>query len=74
MAIASKIWDDDSFENNHFAQVFKHLSIGEINLLERTFLELINYKVFVKFSEYMKYYFAIKNMVIRTIIQDLAII
>jgi hypothetical protein len=34
MAIASKIWDDDSFENNHFAQVFKHLSIGEINLLE----------------------------------------
>ena len=65
MAIASKIWDDDSFENNHFAQVFKHLSIGEINLLERTFLELIDYKVFVKCSEYFKYFFIIKSIALK---------
>ena len=65
MAIASKIWDDDSFENNHFAQVFKHLSIGEINLLERTFLELINYKVYVKCSEYFKYFFIIKSIALK---------
>ena len=57
MAIASKILEYDSLENNHFAQVFKHLSIGEINLLERNFLELINYKVYVKYSEYFKYFF-----------------
>ena len=65
MAIASKIWDDDSFENNHFAQVFKHLSIGEINLLERTFLEMINYKVYVKCSEYFKYFFIIKSIALK---------
>ena len=65
MAIASKIWDDDSFENNHFAQVFKHLSIGEINLLERTFLDMINYKVFVKCSEYFKYFFIIKSIALK---------
>ena len=65
MAIASKIWDDDSFENNHFAQVFKHLSIGEINLLERTFLELINYKVYVKCSEYFKYFSIIKSIALK---------
>ena len=65
LIIASKIWDDDSLENIHYSQVFTHLKIGEINLLERTFLELINYKVFVKFSEYIKYYFAIKNLALK---------
>ena len=65
MAIASKIWDDDSFENNHFAQVFKHLSIGEINLLERTFLDMINYKVYVRCSEYFKYFFIIKSIALK---------
>jgi hypothetical protein len=65
LIIASKIWDDDSFENNHFAQVFTHLKIGEINLLERTFLELINYKVYVKCSEYFKYFFIIKSIALK---------
>ena len=65
MIMASKIWDDDSFENNHYAQVFSHLSIGEINLLERTFLELINYKVYVKCSEYFKYFFIIKAIALK---------
>lgn len=65
LIVASKIWDDDSFENNHFAQVFTHLKIGEINLLERTFLELINYKVYVKCSEYFKYFFIIKSIALK---------
>ena len=65
MVVASKIWDDDSFENNHFGQVFTHLSIGEINLLERTFLELIDYKVYVKCSEYLKYFFIIKSIALK---------
>eukprot|EP00340_Litonotus_pictus_P004476 CAMPEP_0170521814 /NCGR_PEP_ID=MMETSP0209-20121228/7197_1 /TAXON_ID=665100 ORGANISM="Litonotus pictus, Strain P1" /NCGR_SAMPLE_ID=MMETSP0209 /ASSEMBLY_ACC=CAM_ASM_000301 /LENGTH=1444 /DNA_ID=CAMNT_0010808907 /DNA_START=518 /DNA_END=4852 /DNA_ORIENTATION=- len=65
MILASKIWDDDSFENNHFAQVFTHLSVGEINLLERTFLELINYKVYVKCSEYFKYFFIVKSIALK---------
>ena len=65
LIIASKLWDDDSLENIHYSQVFTHLKIGEINLLERTFLELINYKIFVKFSEYIKYYLAIKNMALK---------
>jgi hypothetical protein len=65
MIIASKIWDDDSFENNHFSQVFTHLSVGEINMMERTFLELINYKVYVKCSEYFKYFFIIKSIALK---------
>lgn len=65
MIIASKFWDDDSFENNHFSQVFNHLTIGEINLMERTFLELINYKTYIKFSEYFKYFFIIKLIALK---------
>ena len=65
LIMASKLWDDDSLENIHFSQIFTHLKIGEINLLERNFLELINYNVFVKFSEFMKYYFALKEMCLK---------
>lgn len=45
--------------------MFTHLKVGEINLLERTFLELINYKVFVKCSEYFKYFFIIKSIALK---------
>ena len=62
MIIASKVWDDNSFENNHFAQVFSNLGVSEINTLERIFLELINYKIFVKQSEYFKYLLMIKKI------------
>ena len=62
LIIASKVWDDDSLENLHFSQIFTHLKIGEINLLERNFMELINYKIYVKYSEYIKYYLALKDM------------
>ena len=62
MIIASKVWDDNSFENNHFAQVFSNLGVSEINTLERIFLELINYKIFVKQSEYFKYLLMIKTI------------
>ena len=65
LIMASKIWDDDSLENLHFSQIFTHLKIGEINLLERNFMEMINYNLFIKFSEFMKYYFALKDMCLR---------
>jgi hypothetical protein len=45
--------------------VFTHLKIGEINLLERSFLELINYKVYIKCSEYFKYFFIIKSIALK---------
>ena len=60
MIIASKIWDDNSFENTHFSQVFANIEVGEINTMERIFLDLINYKVFVKQSEYFQYLLMIK--------------
>ena len=57
MIIASKLWDDDSLENEHFPKVMKDVTVKEINSFERVFLDLIGYDLTVKGSEYAKYYF-----------------
>jgi hypothetical protein len=55
--VASKIWDDDSLENEHFPKVMKDVNIKEINEFERTMLDLIGYDLVIKGAEYAKYYF-----------------
>ena len=65
MIISNKVWDDNSFENDHFSQVFANLAVNEINTLERIFLELINYKVYVKQSDYFKYLMMIKVIALK---------
>lgn len=62
MILASKIWDDDSFENQHFAQVFPEFSLREINALERTLLELLDYALMVKGSEYARFFFLLRSL------------
>ena len=61
LVIGSKIWDDDSFENVHFTKVMTELSLREVNELERVFLELLDYKLFINGSEYAKYYFILRT-------------
>ena len=65
MIISSKLWDDNSFENGHFSQVFANLGVSEINTLERIFLELINYNVYLKQSEYFKYLLMVKSIALQ---------
>ena len=65
MIISSKLWDDNSFENGHFSQVFANLGVSEINTLERIFLELINYNVYIKQSEYFKYLLMVKSIALQ---------
>merc|ERR1712216_426268 len=36
--MASKIWDDESMENRHFAELFPLFSLDDINTLERHFV------------------------------------
>lgn len=57
-----QIWDDDSFENQHFAQVFPEFSLKEINALERTLLELLDYDLMIKGSEYAKFFFLLRTL------------
>lgn len=60
LILASKIWDDDSLENVHFPQVMSDISLKEIAGLEKIFLQLIDFDLGIKGSEYAKYYFILK--------------
>lgn len=60
MIIASKIWDDESFENHNFAKVFPLYDVDEINEMERTYLERIDYDISVPSGDYAKYYFVLR--------------
>jgi hypothetical protein len=62
LVLASKVWDDDSYENIHFARAFTIFSLKEINDMEATFLNLIDFKVNVTSAEYAKYYFVLRAM------------
>lgn len=61
LILASKIWDDDSLENVHFPQVLPDITLKEITSLEKVFLQLIEFDMNIKGSEYAKYYFVLKT-------------
>jgi hypothetical protein len=60
--IGSKIWDDDSLENVHFPKVMPDVSLKDISMLEKNFLNLIDYDVIIKGKEYAKYYFIMTTL------------
>lgn len=61
LIIASKIWDDESFENHNFAKVFTLYDTEEINEMERMMLERIDYDLEISTFEYTKYYFVLRH-------------
>ena len=61
LCIASKIWDDDSLENEHFAKVLPNITLKEISVLEKTFLNLIEYEVMVTSKQFAKYAFIMSS-------------
>jgi len=58
---ASKIWDDESFENNSFAMAFSNYNIQEINSMESAFLTLLDFELIVSGSDYAKIYFTLRT-------------
>lgn len=70
MVMASKVWDDFSMWNYDFANVTAHTSgftmftISRINELELALLKSLKHNVKVSASEYAKYYFLIRNMLL----------
>lgn len=42
--LASKMWDDESFENQHFSKTLE-VEAEELNMLERMFLTEVDYKM-----------------------------
>ena len=63
LCIASKIWDDDSLENQHFPRVMSDVTANMINKLEQIFLDtFLQYDMVIKGSEYAKYYFIMRSL------------
>ena len=63
LCVASKIWDDDSLENEHFAKVLNGVTLKEISILEKVFLGLIDYEVMVTNKQFAKYSFILSSFI-----------
>mmetsp|Transcript_32249 Transcript_32249/g.47444 ORF Transcript_32249/g.47444 Transcript_32249/m.47444 type:complete len:656 (+) Transcript_32249:166-2133(+) len=71
MILASKVWDDLSMWNADFSQCVScpprvSFSVKRINELELAMLDCFKYSVKVAASEYAKYYFLLRSMLIRS--------
>jgi Cyclin, N-terminal domain len=69
MVLASKVWDDLSMWNKDFSQTCPNgvkFSLKRINELEVAILSALSYKVKVPASEYAKYYFLLRSMLIKS--------
>lgn len=51
--LASKVWDDESFENQHFSKTLE-IPVNEINTLERLFLIGLDYMMNLKLNDYQQ--------------------
>lgn len=69
MILSSKVWDDLSMWNGDFSQTCPAgviFSVKRINELELAILKALKYKVKVPASEYAKYYFLLRSMLIKS--------
>lgn len=69
MVLSSKVWDDHSMWNADFSQICAqgvHFSLKRINELELAVLDALKFVVRVPASEYAKYYFLIRSMMIKS--------
>jgi len=71
MVLSSKVWDDLSMFNLDFSNVsmasgLSSFSLQRTNMLEVAVLQCLNFCVKVPASEYAKYYFLIRTMLIRS--------
>jgi len=66
MVMASKVWDDLSMWNADFSQVCSSFTLARINELELAMLDALKYDVKVLASEYAKYYFLLRSMLMKS--------
>jgi hypothetical protein len=63
--MASKVWDDLSMWNVDFSQVYPSYDLARVNSLELSMLEALKYVIRVSASEYAKYYFLLRSMMVK---------
>ena len=59
--LASKMWDDECYENRDFAILFR-LDVDDVNALEQRFTKAINFRLALSSAEYARYYFALRSI------------
>lgn len=57
-----QVWDDQAVWNVDFCTIFPRIHVEEMNDLERTFVEMLEFNVNVDSAVYTKYYFALRAL------------
>ena len=65
LVMSSKVWDDLSMWNCDFSSVCPSFNLQRVNDLEIEMLNILQYQIRVSASEYAKYYFHLRSMMMK---------
>jgi len=63
LLVADKVWEEDVVCNADYCNdAFPNLTVEDLNLMERKFLSVLDFKLVLKTSVYAEYYFALRSI------------